>query len=221
MPTAPLTAERSALKAAIECYGRAAERAEKLTAARWRSLSLVGQADDAVTAAEQVLAQATAAEPGVLAARLLGEEVGEHVTVEAAIAALAQARTAFETAQKTRDALAGDDGTRDLASARIDLDGAIGACVRADPFFTAVMTAFEASQQRTEDLRALVALMPGKTIAEANRAQLVQREGSGRGVGPLRAALSALEADASAVLPTLDDLSGDDPQPAATSKAAA
>jgi hypothetical protein len=215
MPTAPLTAERSALKAAIERYDAAVAHVEKVRAAKVKSWTIGGA--DSVEAARLVLANAKRTETTLVLSGLLNEAPPTGPSVAAAEQALAAALTTQAAVEDARTALlsAEELAGRRLSAAEAERAAAIGAVVRADPIFATIFSEYEVARQRVADLAALVALTPGKTPHEANAAQVTQREGSGRGLAQFKATLAQLTIDAAASLPLLDDLLGDDPDLAA------
>jgi len=217
MPAIPLTRERSALKAAIERHAAAVEHVERVRAARVRAWTI--GTTDAVEAAERALVQARRAETTAVLADLMGDAAAPRLTVAAATAALAEARAAQQAAEDARLALLHEAelATRRLSAAEAERAAAIGSVVA--PVFAKIFAEFEAAQQRAADLKVLVQMLPGsKSTHQANAPLVTQRDGSGRGVAQWRAALAALETDPTAPLPA--DIFGDDPEPAASAKAA-
>jgi hypothetical protein len=214
MPAAPLS-PRQALAAAISAHAAAVAHVERVRAAKIKAWQIGGA--DSVEAARLVLANAKRTETTLVLSGLLNEAPPTGPSVAAAEQELAAALTTQAAVEDARTQLLHEEelARRRLDAAEAERALAIGACVRADPLFAEVMNAFEASQRKTEILRELINLMPGKSPQESMAAQVWRREVSGAAFGRIKATIGRLTVDPAAGLPSLDDLLSGDIEPAA------
>jgi hypothetical protein len=210
MPTAPLTAERSALKAALEHYAEAEAYVQKIHAARINSFQ-VGSAEE-ITACERNLVAARRAETTRILSNLRDEAAPPALSVAEAEEALAAAKRTRIAAEEARDQLLVDleNAEHALRIAAGLRSRAIAEVLRADPGVADLVARFTAAQQRFADLLKLAQLLPiAFTVRDVNDAA------TGRGIAEFRVALTGLETDPATPLPSLDALFADDDAKAA------
>jgi hypothetical protein len=215
MPATPLSPERQRLALALENHASAEAHVAKIRAARINSFR-VGSAEE-ITACERALVDAKRAETTRILADLRGEAAPPQLTVAQAEDALATAKRAHVAAEEARDILLVDleNAERALVGAAARRSRAVADVLRADPAIADLYTELDAAQVRFMTLLKVAQLLP---IAFSVRD--MNAPATGRAAAELfRVALAELETDPNTTLPTLDDLFGDEPPPAAAKAA--
>jgi hypothetical protein len=208
-----LTPERQRLAAVIDRVAQIETELDRLAEARTK----IGRPQiDAITEAEAKLATARVNEPARLVDEALGR-TGDELTVAQAENALGGIKAEMERRRSAQVLL---DGEQERLESRLrfavaDRHESVGAVLQAE-CLASLFDAFDAALARVGELRSILLMgLPGLSQRDLDRASVVGRPGTGRGVARFRAALAAMEAggDASAPLPTIDDLLGADPEP--------
>jgi hypothetical protein len=205
MSAVTLSPPRRVLAGEIERHAAAVERFDRIRAARSEAWRPASQATDAVAAAEKTLQQAIAAEPAMLTARLLGEDVGDVLTVAEATEALAAARAGLDRARRTRAAVdaAFENADREVHAAKGRVEDAIGSVVAER--VPKLLAALEGALDKIADLRTVLHLLPGLSQRDLDRASVVMRPGNALAGSAWRVALAALRTDAGTLLPDVAD----------------
>lgn len=208
-PAAPAarSTERTRLAEAIERHKVAAERFERIHSAGATIWQTTSAARQAVETAEAALAEAKAAAPRLLVARLIGEADDGAPTVEAATAGLAEANAALDLAERTRDALRDQEGAaeRDLAGAARALTSAIAAIVAPSPAVAKLLADYDAAQRRVAGLSAVFDFLGLTRLPAAGQHWFAIRDpdfaADRAATAPWAFALAALETDPDTPLP--------------------
>jgi hypothetical protein len=206
-----LSPQRQALAAAIERLSEANAASHKVRSARSRAWGLVGQAQDAVEAAEQGLKDAKDLEIRQAMQRALGEITPRSSPSVGAVSSLADATQRLSIARQAADALANADDRAVITAnaARGALTNAIGAVVR-DEVLGEVFAQFDQALDHVANLRSILGLLPGLSQRDMDHSAVVVTPGSGKGLAQWRVALAGLESDATTPLPSVTDELGAD-----------
>jgi hypothetical protein len=211
-----LSPARQALQQAQAHREACVERANRIRAARERSWSLVGQAADAVEAAERNLAAARRSATAAVLQELLENDAAPALSVADAESALAAARSRLTAAQHAVTTLADEDaiaqGALDTASRRVR--DAIGQVLIDENVTEGLLAEYEAALDRVADLKAVLHILP-KSQRQMDRAAISIRNGTGRGLTRFKDCLAALEHSADTALPDIGVLDAEPEREAA------